>query len=252
MNMQSMINEYAEWLKQEISFSKIDDYFEITTPYLNSANDYLQFYVKLDGKNVFFTDDGDTIRNLEMAGFQFSAARKEHLNQILNQYGIQLNDKELTAKSTIEEFPQKKHLFVQAMLRVDDMFAISKSKVTSYFLDDIQSFFDSHEIYYTENVQFTGTSGFTHNYDFILQRSKTQPERLCQAINNPTKSNMMNVLFAWNDTKAVRKSDSKLIVFLNDENTIAKGIVEGFNNYNAHVIRWSDRENDNNIKILSA
>ena len=110
------------------------------------------------------------------------------------------------------------------MLRIDDMFMISKSKVASFFLDDIQEFFDEKEIYYSDNVQFTGISGFAHNYDFLLQRSRTKPERLCQAVNNPNKSSMGNILFAWNDTKPARKNGSQLIVILNDQNNIAKGV----------------------------
>ncbi len=252
MGIETMINEYAKWLKQEITFSQINDYYEITTPYLNSANDYIQIYVKINNNDVLFSDDGNTLRSLEMSGYQFTPARKEHLNNILKQYGIGLEEGALVAKSHISQFPQKKHLMVQAMLRIDDMFSISKNKVASYFLDDIQEFFDRNEIYYSENVQFTGVSGFTHNYDFLLQRSKQQPERLCQAINTPTKSNMMNVLFAWNDTKSVRKEDSKLVVFLNDEKNIAKGIEEGFSNYDTYVIRWSDRVKDENMRFLSA
>ena len=114
------------------------------------------------------------------------------------------------------------------MLRVDDMFALSKPKVASLFLDDVQDFFSEKGIYCAENVQFTGMSGFSHNYDFLFQRNRTQPERLCQAVNNPNKSSMGNILFAWNDTKPARRVDSQLIVILNDQNGIAKGIEDAF------------------------
>lgn len=132
------------------------------------------------------------------------------------------------------------------------MFAISKSKVASLFLDDIQAFFEENEIFYSDNVQFTGTSGFTHSYDFLLQRTKTKPERLCQAINNPNKSSMGNILFAWNDTKPSRKNDSELIVILNDQNNIVRGVEDAFINYDARVIRWSERNNDENLALISA
>ena len=138
------------------------------------------------------------------------------------------------------------------MLRIDDMFAVSKSKVASLFLDDIQAFFEEKEIYYSDNVQFTGVSGFTHNYDFLLQRAKTRPERLCQAINNPNKSSMGNVLFAWNDTKPSRKEDSELIVILNDQNSIARGVEDAFVNYDAKVVRWSERFKPESLELFSA
>ncbi len=252
MDIQRLIDEYAHWLKSEISFERIDEYYEITTPYLDNANDYLQIYVRQDGDEIIFTDDGATIHGLKMTGYQFTKNRKIYLNKILGQYGVQLIGDELTAKAPIRNFAQKKHLFMQAMLRVDDMFAISKSKVASFFLDDIQEFFEEKEIFYSDNVQFTGTSGFSHNYDFLLQRTKGKPERLCQAVNIPSKSNMSNILFAWNDTKPARKNDSQLIVILNDQNSIARGVEDAFLNYDAKVIRWSERNKDKNLSLLSA
>ena len=90
------------------------------------------------------------------------------------------------------------------MLRIDDMFAILKPKLASFFLDDIQDFLRIY-IFCSDNVQFTGISSFSHNYDFFLQRSRTKPERLCYAVNNPNKSSMGNILVAWNDTACKKK-----------------------------------------------
>ena len=252
MNIQNMIDDYANWLKSEISFERIGEYYEITTPFLDSCNDYLQIYVRQDENTLLFTDDGFTINNLKMTGFQFTPTRKLYLNRILKQYGVILHNDELTIKASAKDFPQKKHLLLQAMLRVDDMFAMSKSKVASLFLDDVQEFFAQQDIFYSDNVQFTGTSGFTHSYDFLLQRTKTKPERLCQAVNVPNKTSMSNILFSWNDTKPVRKDDSQLIVILNDNNGIARGVEDAFVNYNAKVIRWSERNNRDSLEALSA
>ena len=141
MDIQKLINDYASWLKSEITFDKIGEYYEITTPYLDNANDYLQIYVKQDGNDIYFTDDSATIHDLRMNGIQLTQNRKFHLQRILRQYGVQLDGDELVAKAPINRFPQKKHLFIQAMLRIDDMFSMSKSKVSSFFLDDVQEFF---------------------------------------------------------------------------------------------------------------
>lgn len=168
------------------------------------------------------------------------------------QFGISIEGDELVAKAPVHSFALKKHLFIQAILRIDDMFLASKSKVSSFFLDDIQNFFGEQEIFYSDNVQFSGVSGFAHNYDFLLQRSRTKPERLYQAVNTPNKSSMGNILFAWNDTKPARKQDSQLIVILNDQHNIARGIEEAFQNYDAKVIRWSEREKSENLVLLSA
>lgn len=252
MDIQKLITEYAEWLKREITFEKIGEYYEITTPYLDNANDYLQIYVRQEGNEIYFTDDAYTINNLKMNGVLFKGPRKERLNRILSQYGIDLKGDELVAKVPVHAFPQKKHMFVQAMLRVDDMFALSRARVASYFLDDVQTYFDQQDIFYSDNVQFVGKSGFSHNYDFLLQRSKNKPERLCQAVNNPNKSNMGNIIFKWNDTKPSRKEDSQLIVLLNDDNNIARGVEEAFKNYDVKVVRWSNRNQENILQLFSA
>lgn len=252
MDIQKLIDDYTSWLKKEITFEKIGEYYEITTPFVDNANDYLQLYVKQEGDNIYFTDDSITMHNLKLNGIQLTQNRKIQLQRILYQYGVDLKGDELIAKVPVNSFAQKKHLFIQAMIRIDDMFSLSKARVTSFFLDDIQDFFEEKEIYYTDNVQFMGISGFSHNYDFLIQRSRTKPERLCQAVNNPNKSAMGNIIFAWNDTKPARKNNSKLIVILNDQNNVARGIEDAFLNYEVEVIRWSQRNEKSNIALLSA
>ena len=68
MDIQKLIDDYALWLKNEITFEKIGEYYEITTPYLDNANDYLQIYVKQEDNDIFFTDDSITMHNLKMSG----------------------------------------------------------------------------------------------------------------------------------------------------------------------------------------
>ena len=56
MELEHLICNYLEWLKDEISFEKIGAYYEITPPYLDSSNDYLQIYVRQEGDEVFFSE----------------------------------------------------------------------------------------------------------------------------------------------------------------------------------------------------
>ena len=167
MDIQKCINDYADWLKSEITFTKMGEYFEITTPFLDSYNDYFQIYVRQDGENVYVSDDGQTLNSLAMSGFQLTPNRKVQLKNILSQYGIKLKQNELIAVAPMHDFPQAKHMFVQAMIRVSDLYMTSRTKVSSLFLDDIQEFFHQNHIYCTEDVQFRGKSGFFHNYDFV-------------------------------------------------------------------------------------
>ena len=64
LEIQQLISEYIEWLKNEITFEKVGEYFEITTPYLDSSNDYVQIYVREQDGEIYFTDDSYTLQNL--------------------------------------------------------------------------------------------------------------------------------------------------------------------------------------------
>lgn len=252
LNIQGLIDDYAQWLKTEIKFEKIGEYYEISTPFLNSENDHIQFYVRLDGDIIYFTDDGFTVDQLVTNGFQLNTNRKKMLDNVLKQYGVELSGNEIVSKADIRSFPQKKHMYIQAIMKVDDLFMTVRSRNISNFTDDIQHFFAQKDIFYSDNVQFAGISGFSHNYEFLLQRSKNKPERLCRVMNNPTKNNLGNILFAWNDTKPARREDSQLVVLLNDKNSIAKGVEEAFLNYDAKVVKWSEKDTAASLNILTA
>ena len=256
--MSDMINpielkeKYINWLEEEITVSKIGEYIEITSPFLDRYNDYIQVYAKKQSDSeILLTDDAYVINNLRMSGIDInSSKRKQILNSFLNKYMVRMEDDALIIKAGNEDFPQKILFLMQAMLNIDDMFMLSQNKIASIFLDDIKSFFDSKEIFYTENVNFIGKSGFFYSYDYLIQRTKDKPERLCKAINNPNKQNFQSTMFMWNDTKETRSDESQLIVFLNDENRIDPSIIEGFKNYNVNTIPWSKKEEY--LEILTA
>lgn len=244
LNPVELKEKYINWLEDEITINKINEYIEITSPFLDRYNDYLQVYAKLENNNeILLTDDSYIINNLEMSGVDMkSNKRKQLLQSFLNKYSVKLDGNALVSKSNIDDFPQKILFLMQAMLNVDDMFMLSQNKIASLFIEDIKSFLDKKDIYYTRDVSFVGKSGFVYSYEYLIQRTKEKPERLCTAINNPNKQNFQSTMFMWNDTKETRDNDSKLIVFLNDENKVDASILEGFKNYNVDTILWSERD----------
>lgn len=252
MDIKKYIDEYTSWLKSEITFSKVGEYYEITTPFLDDSNDYLQLYVKQNGDEIYFTDDGYTLNRLEDNGIDLSSARRKQIIYQAQQYGVNLFENELVMKAQANSFPQHKHLYIQCLLKISDMFTLVKGRTVSTFSDQIQSYFSGHDIYYSENIQFTGKSGFTHTYDYMFQRSKNKPERLCVALNNPNKQTTSAAIFTWDDTKPTRRADSKLIALLNDSNKMGKGVEDALSNYGITIIRWSERDEPRNINLLSA
>ena len=244
LNPVELKEKYINWLENEITVNRINEYIEITSPFMDRYNDYLQVYAKLENDSeILLTDDSYIINNLEMSGIDMkSNKRKQLLQSFLNKYSVKLDGNALVSKSNIDDFPQKILFLMQAMLNVDDMFMLSQNKIASLFLEDIKSFLDGKDIYYTRDVSFVGKSGFVYSYEYLIQRTKEKPERLCTAINNPNKQNFQSTMFMWNDTKETRDNDSKLIVFLNDENKVDASILEGFKNYNVDTILWSERD----------
>lgn len=236
--------KYINWIEEEISVNKIGEYLEITSPFLDRYNDYLQVYAKLEKDDeIILTDDAYIIENLQMSGIDInSSKRKQVLESFLKKYNVKLEENALVTKSGIEDFPQKILFLMQAMLNIDDMFMLSQNKVASIFLEDVTKFLDNSDIFYSKDISFVGKSGFIYSYEYLLQRTKEKPERLCKVINNPNKQNFQNTIFMWGDTKETRDINSQLIVFLNDENKIDASVIEGFKNYNVNTILWSERE----------
>jgi predicted RNA-binding protein YlqC (UPF0109 family) len=114
----NLVNAYIEWLRQNISIKEINGMYEITTPFLDRHNDHLQIYVKKSDGGLILTDNGQTITNLRLSGFEFTPEKRQILNSNLKSFGIQLIDEELVAKTTPEDFPQKKHNLIQAILYI--------------------------------------------------------------------------------------------------------------------------------------
>lgn len=252
MDIQKLMDEYFNWFKKETTLSKTGEYYEITTPFLDPINDYIQIYVKQDGNQILFSDDGATIRNLEMAGLSFTPKRKQLISEIARQFNSEIIGKELTAKSSHKDFPQQKLYFIQAILRISDMYIASQNRVSSFFFEDVLDYFDKNDIFASQSVSLSGKSGYKYVYDFLFSPTKTRPERLCNVINNPTKSNVNSALFSWIDTKDTRKSNSEFILIVNDDKKIQNGVLEAANNYDVHTIKWSERENPENKLLLTA
>jgi len=244
MKEKDFINSYIDWLKSKIQLKEVNGYYEISTPFLDRHNDHLQIYVKQEGSKLYLTDDGYTIGDLSMSGCDVSSPRRQNvLYTILNGLGVKLEDDALVVEARPENFPQKKHALLQAMISVNDMFMLSQHRVAGVFLEDVEQFLDHNEIRYTPSVQFIGKSGFSHTFDFVIPSSKEKPERLIKAINNPTRDKAQAMLFSWTDTREARKRETSMFVFVNDmDKVIRQEILSAFTEYEIKPILWTQRQ----------
>jgi hypothetical protein len=244
---QDLVNAYIEWLRKKISIESIDGICEITTPFVDRHNDHLQIYVKRSDAALILSDDGHTINDLRLSGCEFKTEkRRQMLLSILNGFGVQRKEDELFVEARVDNFPQKKHNLIQAILSINDLFVMAAPMVASLFKEDLERFLRLNEIRFTPSVNFTGRSGFVHFFDFVIPASKLKPERILRAINRPNRQNITSLIFSWTDTKGVRAPDSSAYGVLND----SPELIGALKQYGINSVLWSKR--DDYIEDLAA
>lgn len=239
------MDDYTSWLRAKITLRRVDDWFEITTPYLDRHNDYLQIYARRQNGSYIMTDDGYILQDLMQSGCDLDTPkRSELLNMTLNGFGVKLVEgRMLQVIASPENFPLKKHNLIQAMLAVNDLFYLAKPNVISLFLEDFVAWLEQNYIRYIPNVKFAGKSGYDHLFDAVIPKSRQAPERILQAINRPDKNEAQALAFSWMDTREVRKPDSKAYAFLNDsERTVSPSVIEALRSYEIVPVVWSNRD----------
>jgi len=243
--IESLKNSYLNWLKEKIVLKNLNDVIEITTPFMDRHNDQLQIYVIPVGEKLKLSDDGYIINDLLLSGCDIDSTnkRRETFQSILNGFGVRRSENnELYVETSIEQFPKKKHMLLQAMLAVNDMFMTSSLNIQSIFLEEVENFFMQYNIRYSEQIIITGKSGFQHKYDFVIPRSRERPERLISTVNNPNIDKAKSILFAWSETKDTRKEGTLLYTFLNDSyKPVSSDIINAFNEYDVRTVLWNER-----------
>src|SRR5487761_1368307 len=167
-----LVDSYLEWLRAKIELRDIGGVCEITTPFLDRHNDRIQIYVHTEGNRLRLSDEGVTIADLEMSGCGVSSENRQRMLQtILNGHGVQEKAGELFVEASPENFPQKKHSLLQAILSVNDMFMTARQHVAGFFLEDVKHFLEEISARYSPDVVFQGKTGFTHHFDFLIPKS---------------------------------------------------------------------------------
>jgi hypothetical protein len=243
-DIQRLLDAYHAWLKDKTVLRQIDQWVEITTPYLDRHNDYVQIYAKKANGGFILTDDGYTIDDLEQSGCKLeSRKRRDLLQMTLNGFGVQMDGTALQVHASPENFALRKHNLVQAMLAVNDMFYLATPMIASLFYEDVVAWLDVHDVRYTPKVKFTGKTGYDHLFDFVIPKSRQQPERIVQTINRPNRDTAQAVVLSWIDTKEVRSPESRAYALLNDsEHDVSQAVVDALRSYDVQPIAWSQRE----------
>ncbi|MCO6453563.1 MAG: DUF1829 domain-containing protein [Caldilineales bacterium] len=243
-DIRQLIEQYTSWLNDRTHLRQIEDWVEITTPYLDRHNDDLQIFAKSGGGRITLSDDGYIIRDLRLSGCDLDTPKRKQLLKIaLNGFGVQLKGDVLTVDTNASNFSQQKHNLIQAMIAINDMFYLAVPMVRSVFLEDVTEWMDLHEIRYISQVKFTGSSGYDHVFDFVIPKSRQMPERILKAINRPSRETAESFAWGWIDTREVRSPDSRAYAFLNDsERAISSDVTDALTSYEIVPISWQQRD----------
>lgn len=243
--IEKLVDGYWRWLRDKTAIRRIDNWTEITTPYLDRHNDYIQIYAKNKSNGDYMlTDGGETLLDLAQSGFSLDSQKRQSiLRSVLNGFGIEESNQELIVHASMDNFALRKHNLIQAILSVHDMFYLASPTVEALFFEDVAAWLDLSDIRYTPCVKFTGKTGFDHMFDFVIPKSRIEPERIIRAINNPSRNAAQNLVMAWLDTREVRPENSVSYAFLNDnERVISSTVKDALNNYKITPVPWSQRD----------
>jgi hypothetical protein len=243
-DIQRLLDSYLVWLRDRTSLRQLaGGWVEITTPYLDRHNDYIQIYATRRNGGYVLTDDGHTITDLVQSGCALnSSKRQELLRTTLSGFGVQLSRNALEVNATEGTFSLRKHSLVQAILAVNDLFYLAAPLVTSLFYEDVVQWLDLLAVRYTPKVKFTGKSGYDHLFDFVIPKSKQQPERVLKTIKRASRDTAEAVAFAWIDTREVRAAESRAYAIVDDSaREVSTAVLDALRQYDVKPVLWSKR-----------
>lgn len=253
------IDNYYKFLREKtvLATDGQSGWVEISTPFLNVFNDSIDIYAKKKNGKVLLSDDGETLRNLELSGVKVSrsAKRKELLEQVLLNYGVKLINDELTTEATEQNFPQKKLNLLSAISETNDLYYLAKHTVASVFREDVREFLEEQELIYTPHFISKGSTGLEFTFDFQIAYKQT--EIVIKSFNSVNKLNLPHFLFTWNDIKNVRERQTGknmvgLAVINDEEREVKAEYLDALQNKGAEFILWSERHKPANLDKLKA
>ncbi len=251
------ISQYYHWLREK-TFTKSDGqsgWIAVSTPFLGLFNDPIEVYMRLQGDTILLSDDGVTLKNLALSGANVtrSQKRKEWLEYILLNYGVELHNDELCISAKQADFPQKKHNLICAISEISDMEITAKHIVSSLFKEDVKQLLDDQGIIYTPQFITKGSTGIEFTFDF--QIASREKELVLKSFNSLNKINVPSFLFSLDDIKPVRERTSgkqllSLAVVNDVEKEIKQEFISALQSKNTDIIYWSERNKPENIQKL--
>lgn len=243
IEVEEMVDGYYSWLRKNTNITDEEGSVELTTPFLDRHNDYLEVVVSRTDEGFRLSDDGYIISDLKSSGVTLeSAARKQTLNEILNGFGVRHDRGVLYCETNRNGFAEAKHGLLQAMLTVNDLcFGYSTPK-KSLFPQIVGDWLGKKEVPHVAGGSYEGRSGFIHRFDYVIPKSKEAPERMLRTMTRPDRASALNFIALWSDVLA-KRGNSKAIALLNDgHQQVTPKVIDALKQYNIDCLPWSQRD----------
>lgn len=244
-----VLDEYASWVRESMRAVQEDNSVRIVGPMLDRDNDNMSVLMaKSEDGSYVLTDLGEIVSGLELSGCNVRAGvRGEKLRQIVNGYGVSLDEDEIFVRCSRSELVPKMNMIFQAMASVDDLFFTSQDNVRNLFAEDVRNWLAKNDIRAVDGPSFPGKSGLMYKFDYAIPRSKGAPERLVKTVNVPKEQSVTNALFGWTDVEAARQGSEGYII-LNAraarDGVVPENVITACRNYGITPIQWGVNEEE--------
>ena len=240
-----IVANYYSWLINQTNTQQIDNNtIKISLPFLDRLNDCVDIYLlNKTGSDYILTDDGETMRELELSGYKLNERRMEFACGIAASCGASINEKNsLCIESKADDLPLKIHMLLQCMIRISDLNLMKDAPVKAFFNDDVAAFLSTYNIKYKANYSLIGRSRLPCQFDYVIYKNNAAPQKYIKAISHLDNIAAKVLLFGWEDTKETRNGNGQLFVFIdNVENKIKKEALSSFTVYGITSVEWSNR-----------
>lgn len=221
MNTEEWLDNYTKWLRSQYTVNHLEDSDEINTPFLNTIDDNIRFYVsKLNNKKIRLDDDGETLNNIYMMGIDIDVPhRKLLLRSILKEFNVDILDDVLSVSGLPSQFPEMKQRLISTILRIDDFTMFKKQDISKIFFEELYSYLDENDFGGLPEYSVSGQSGNNYKIDYAISQNHKQNKglRLIEFQNRISFDQVVIAAYKFNDIAKINPNKIDPSIIYNDQ-----------------------------------
>ncbi|MBB6497316.1 DUF1828 domain-containing protein [Methanococcus maripaludis] len=241
--MKKCIENYIGWLTEKTECEKFENELEISLPFLDRHNDYLEFKLIKESDKLVLTDDGYYISDLFMSGLEFDTERKLNiLYKTVQRFGAEKIGSEIRIETDKENLGESIHEMIQTLLQIDSLYLINQPKENHMFVNDVLAYFDEKEIPYILPKNHDLKAILSKKIDFILPKYNKK-ETFVKTVGTPNHSQISTAIFNFEDIKKtgdLTKDYGNLLILKDVDEEIKQNTLDLAYRWNKDVEKWSD------------